>query len=282
MINIAPYWARAREGDFYGWGWSFTSEDEARANAAKKAAQNAEWFTLGTLGEHSDWYYADRPMREPILRELADKDGGILAVVTRNSYGCLVLNTASACFVDVDFPPIRKARPRFVSWLLRETPPAAITEQTQEAEVIALARHWVAENPEWGWRIYRTKAGVRLLATHATMVPDSPEVANVCQALGADRLYQRLCKSQRCFRARLTPKSWRCGLSTSKVIWPCESEKEILEMQAWIEQYEPLCYTHATCRFVTHLGASEVLPELQPLIALHDETTLAHAALPLA
>ena len=282
MINIAPYWARARHGDFHGLGWSFTSEAEARANAERKAAQNAEWFALGTLGEHADWYYSDRPMREPILREFTGEDGALLAVVSRNSYGCLVLNTSGACFVDVDFPPPPRQRRGLLDWLLRKPLPAVPAEGEHEAAILARVEAWVQDHPLWGWRAYRTCAGVRLLATHTTMEPTAPEMAAVCQALGADVLYERLCKTQQCFRARLTPKSWRCGMKPCEVSWPCVSQDEIARMQRWNEAYQPLCDRYATCRYLRQIGASEVVPELQQIIGFHDEMTLAHSTLPLA
>ena len=41
---------------------------------------------------------------EPVLRDWKDEQGGLTAAITRNSYGCLVLNTAQIMFVDVDAP----------------------------------------------------------------------------------------------------------------------------------------------------------------------------------
>jgi len=282
MINIAPYWVRAQHGDFHGIGWSFTSEEEAREHAKKKAAQHAEWFILGTLGEHSDWYYGDRPMCEPILREFLNSDGIVDALVTRNSYGCAVLNTTGACFVDVDFPYQRPARRSIIEWLLGMPKPVPVTEESMEADVLARVDDWQKSHPNWSWRIYRTKAGMRLLATHATFEPHSQEVADVCHALGADALYLTLCKSQKCFRARLTPKSWRCGLQSSEVRWPCRDHDEVAKMQKWNEAYQPICERYATCRYLTYRGTSDVLPELAPLIEFHDATALAHSPLPLA
>ena len=49
-------------------------------------------------------YYPNRPFREQIIRELKDAAGQTSAVITRNAYGCLVLNTARMMFVDIDLP----------------------------------------------------------------------------------------------------------------------------------------------------------------------------------
>ena len=48
--------------------------------------------------------YGTRPLREEIIQEIHSRAGDITGIVTRNSYGCLVLNTAEAMFVDVDLP----------------------------------------------------------------------------------------------------------------------------------------------------------------------------------
>ncbi len=55
--------------------------------------------------------YGDRPLREEIVRSVAG-DGERAAVVTRNSFGCLVLNTAGVLFVDVDLPRAVERRTR--------------------------------------------------------------------------------------------------------------------------------------------------------------------------
>jgi hypothetical protein len=49
--------------------------------------------------------FADRPIREEILRELRDPWGASEAIVTRNGYGAEVLNTARLLFADIDDPP---------------------------------------------------------------------------------------------------------------------------------------------------------------------------------
>ena len=82
---------------------------------------------------------------------------------------------------------------------------------TQDS-AIAKVENWTRNNPDWGWRIYRTRAGLRLLATHALFDPEAAASDGVFDALGADPLYRQLCKTQKCYRARLTPKPWRCGI----------------------------------------------------------------------
>ena len=54
-------------------------------------------------------YYPNRPCREPVLEEIRNAAGELLAVVARDSYGCRVLNTARMMFVDVDLAARRPA-----------------------------------------------------------------------------------------------------------------------------------------------------------------------------
>ncbi|KAG1246597.1 hypothetical protein G6F68_014572 [Rhizopus microsporus] len=82
------------------------------------------------------------------------------------------------------------------------------------AEGVALQRvaAFSEQHPDWHLRAYRTPAGLRVLAMHATFPPEDEQLQAVFKALGADTLYARMCRLQHCFRARLTPKPWRVGL----------------------------------------------------------------------
>ena len=77
--------------------------------------------------------------------------------------------------------------------------------------VLARIHAVVARHPGMGLRLYRTANGYRCLVTHRTYDPASQECRELLEALGSDPLYIRLCRGQHCFRARLTPKPWRCG-----------------------------------------------------------------------
>jgi len=224
-------------------------------------------------------YYPHRPCREQILREFKDSAGDTSAVITRNAYGCQVLNTARAMFVDIDLPEPKKSG-GLLSRLFGkpEVPPPG----NPQSEALARIEHWTRSNAAWGWRIYRTRAGLRLLATHGLVEADS-EVANgVFAALGADPLYRQLCKSQKCFRARLTPKPWRCGLRDKPARWPWFDLKQEQRFQKWEAQYQTLSAEWATCEFVRHIGNPTVHPEVQALLNIHDEPTRAESKMPLA
>src|SRR5688572_16069039 len=103
-MKIPRHWARRVVDGTAAFGWSFSNAAEAEAMANDRAREIAARLAAGTLHERGNNYYADRPVREPIMREFRDTAGEISALITRNVYGALVLNAARALFVDVDFP----------------------------------------------------------------------------------------------------------------------------------------------------------------------------------
>ena len=82
----------------------------------------------------------------------------------------------------------------------------------------------------------------------------------------ADRIYERLCVSQKCYRARLTPKPTRIHM------------RRYQDEASWVEEYERRRRGHAVCQFVCAKGQSLD----SPAISLHDERTLCESDFPLA
>ncbi len=256
-------------GVFGVWRWSDSSVDDARSQAQVAAERMAAQFASGQLS--NDYGYGNRPMREPVLREIRNAAGELTSVVTRNSYGCQVLNSAVALFVDVDFPePEPKRAGMFGSLFGRHAPQPEDPAQA----AIARASSWTQTHPDWNWRIYRTKAGLRLLASHALFDPANPVCELVFAAVDADPLYRQLCRTQQCFRARLTPKPWRCKVPHVPVRWPFEDAARENAFGNWDAAYQTACAAKATCQLMDK-GSGEVHPELQELVALHDEMTRA-------
>src|SRR6266852_5839712 len=103
-MNFPQFWARRQSGGFVAWGWSVISISEAEA-AAKQAAQRlADRFESKEFLPGHQGYYPNRPLREQILQEIKPDGGEVIALITRNSYGCQVLNTDRVMFVDIDLP----------------------------------------------------------------------------------------------------------------------------------------------------------------------------------
>jgi hypothetical protein len=269
-MQFPKFWATGKSGSFSTWRWSDNSFAEARA-LAEEAAHHLE-MKFNANGWAAERYgYANRPLREPVLREFRDSAGQVAHVITRNSYGCEVLNSERALFVDIDLPPA--PRPGLLSSLFgRSGPP----EETPERAAIDQARRWTASRSGWNWRIYRTKAGLRLLATHALFDPADPVCQSVFNAVNADPLYRKLCETQKCFRARLTPKPWRCGVPNPPARWPFRDLQAERSFSDWDARYRPACQTKATCELLD-AGTGQVHDELKALVALHDEMTRANS-----
>jgi hypothetical protein len=278
-MNFPQFWARAKNGDFICWRWSFTSIADAEALAAQALEQLMARFKSGNFPTSSHGgYYPNRPFREQITREIKDASGETSAVITRNSYGCLVLNTARVMFVDIDLPEPKKSGGFFKKLFGK---PDVAPPNTPQSQAITRIENWTRNNSDWGWRVYRTRSGLRLLATQG-LVDANAEADKVFDALGADPLYRKLCNAQKCFRARLTPKPWRCGLPEKPTRWPWLDPKQEQRFRKWLEKYQSCAVDWATCEFIKHIGNPTVHPEVQTILALHDEPTRAASKLSLA
>lgn len=278
-MNFSKFWARGECEGQISWRWSDRSLIEAQALADEAAQRVADRIRHGDIPQRHPGYYPGRPFREPVLREIKNAGGELAAVVTRNSYGCLVLNTARVMFVDVDLP-----EPKPAGGLLKRLFGKPDVDRPDESHnnAIAKAEMWARKNPHWGWRIYRTRAGLRLLATHALFDPETAVSDGVFDALGADPLYRQLCKAQKCFRARLTPKAWRCGFHDKPERWPWLTPKAEKRFLSWEKTYQNACRDWATCELIRTIGNRNVHPDVQVVIDLHDEATRAESKLALA
>lgn len=209
-------------GLFSCWGWSDVSVEEAekkgaeRAEAAKKTIREKGW-----ADDKYSYGDSDRPFREEVLEEWAEGDEDPYAVVSVNSYGCKVLNTNSVMFVDVDLPEQQGCLAllkHMVKSLVGSGEPSP--REVLEEEALAKLRGLAKSDPKFGVRVYRTSAGLRYLLTHVHADPASAATSRIMELLGADPLYVKLCERQECFRARLTPKPWRCGMQSAHKFFP--------------------------------------------------------------
>jgi hypothetical protein len=276
-MNFPQFWARGSSGDFACWRWSSQSLAEAQSFANQAAQQLADRFRSGDFPTKHG-YYPDRPFREQVMQEIKDSSGETTAAVTRNSYGCLVLNTSRVMFVDIDLPEPKPAG--LFKRLFAKPDPTPLVNQQSEA--MAKIETWTRSHPEWGWRVYRTSAGLRLLATQGLVEADSDIATGVFEALGTDPLYQKLCKTQNCFRARLTPKPWRCGVHRKPQRWPWLDAKHEVRFQKWEAQYLSYSANWATCEFISQIGNSTIHPDVQVVVKLHDDATRVGSKLQLA
>jgi hypothetical protein len=318
---IPKYWAEAklferRERKRFTvrrQGWSDVSQEAAQAHAEERAREAMARILAGEdlpRQERKTSYGVEGvPIREEVVSWHGD------SAVTRNIYGARCLNTPKAFFVDVDFSLatgscwINLVIAIALIWLsvkflplkaLFITVPAAFTASVVvtaglESLVISLrggkeriARRridrFLSSRDLWRWRLYRTPGGYRILILHRTFDPDDPEVDAVFNGLGADPVYAVMCKKQRCFRARVSPKPWRIGMQKMpppRQIWPIP-EIDMPARQAWIEEYERNSLGYASCKFEGEFGEGFVDPNIAQIQRLHDQLCQAESNLPTA
>ncbi|HEV8146265.1 MAG TPA: hypothetical protein VGP79_07790 [Bryobacteraceae bacterium] len=300
-MKLAKFWARGSE-EFAGQratarGWSNTSVEDAREVARKTAARVAQKLAAG--GEKGQYLYGDRPLPEPIIREFVDASGATRAAVTRNAYGALVLNTRDMMFIDIDredaAPPapaaetvqavadllssglrslFGKSAPSPTPSPLPPPPPAPVSAIPPEISAV-IERHQLST------RVYKTAAGYRVMVTDARYSSDDTRTQALLQQFGSDPLYVRLCSMQQSFRARLTPKPWRCDMGMPPVTFPFETPQAEAQYAEWVRKYTAATRMFATCRFLDSTG-DRVEPDFEELIAFHDQETKAKSSMPLA
>jgi hypothetical protein len=259
-MNINP--ATGCEEKFFCWGWSNESVEHAQEVGRKYAAAAAA--TLDGGEKPARYTYGDKALREKILKEWKTDDGTTYAAVTINAYGCDILNTTNVFFVDVDTD-------------------GKSSRHQQEADALGRLDAVLATDSGLGARVYRTAAGLRYIVCKPGAAPRDPAVKALMEAMGADPLYVKLCRIQDCFRARLTPKPWRCGSVQFNVKYPWEGTLAEPYVATWRAQYSRLAAAHATCEWIGLRGTETQMPAaMAELVALHDEATLATSGRPLA
>jgi hypothetical protein len=256
------------------WGWSQDGTSEARAVAARRLEEAVRRLEeRGELPGGYGLYGDDRPVREELLEVLAGSAAEPTAAVTRNRYGALVLNTARIPFIDVDVTP-----PGFFTRLLGRLR----REPVGFERALERVRETCRAHADRSFRIYRTAAGFRLLVTDVLLDPAGEETSALMKAFAADPHFVRLCRIQQSFRARLTPKPWRCGCTMPPSNHPRVEAAAQERFQAWRSGYETATERYATCRFVESLGPGHTRRETAAIVDRHDRMSRALEDRPLA
>jgi len=289
-MKIPKFWAKAegiekfpagKHVSFSCWRWSDSSQADAEQSAQAAVERIRQAIAFGRKPDR--YLYGTTPLREEVLQTIADPQGNVLAAVTRNQYGSVILNTSRVMFVDIDFPEpgVGEAPPCFFARLFGGGKKKSLDSE-YEQKTRAAVEEFVADRPGWNVRLYRTFAGLRGIVTHQLFDPASSQTEEILQRLGADPLFIRLCKFQECFRARLTPKPWRCGHYANTIRYPIENPSLAKQYQQWLEEYERRQRDYAACRWLGQVGAGQVHPEAELVVELHDFVTRCQAPLPLA
>lgn len=314
----AQHRERGKQVTVRRFGWSATSEVEAQANADARAAEALRRILAGeTLLRREPKVAYNGAEGVPIREEIVAQHGA--TVITRNGYGALCLNTPDVLFADVDFeletPPKLGGASIIVlvllsawlgwsadswgtflglsglslviGWWLAGMAHALFLQSKGGPELLAIQRvnNFVRTRPEWRVRLYRTPAGLRVLAMHRPFSPGEPEVAEFFQALRTDPVYVTMCQRQQCFRARVTPKPWRIGITAHlkprRGVWPVRAEA-MPARHAWVGAYHEKARAFAACRFLSELGNGGVHEHARQVQHLHDQLCRADSGLPIA
>ena len=292
-MKIAKYWAR-RTGaaeDEHGktyrlicWSGSNSSLAIAKAKAIEKLAL---WSTRVRSGNAivDPYPYGPDEIREELIQEVSDRQGSLIAAITRNRYGALVLNTANVMFIDVDLPASALVRPGLFSRIISLVKPRIAEPKamvTARQKLRQNFRDFHSNNTSLSLRVYMTAAGFRLVVLNKTIDPVSNEATQILDALGSDSLYRILCKNQECFRARLTPKPWRCGSENPQGRFPREEPSQQAAFSQWLESYERKIKNYAVCTEVETLGSHDIDPTVDQVLSLHDQYVIKTQAMKLA
>lgn len=193
---------------------------------------------------------------EEIIEEIDEKN-----IVTRNRYGVLVLNSEEVMFIDVDTfrkPFWNPGRGR------AKNPKELMLKDIERAA--GRARY-----NGWGFRIYETFKGYRIIVTNQSFPPRSKEAKRLMRAFHADYKYRQFCLQQNCYRARLTPKPHRIKQRRTRIIFPNRTDAQEKDHLAWVKDYEYRSDRYSTCRLVATIG--EVATS--PVIDYHDKVSRA-------
>lgn len=257
--------------------------DAARARAREMAQRIAQRLASSPF-DKKQYLYGERPLPEPVLREFRNRGSDPGAVVTRNVYGSLVLNARDLMFVDIDQDDGRgsgQAAPGLVSGVLSLFGKSAPAPPKPDDPVLGGIQR-VAESNRLAARVYKTAAGYRAIITNTRFSPGDARSEALLQQFGSDPLYVRLCRMQQSFRARLTPKPWRCGVGLPPVSFPFDTPQAETRFRAWEAGYTSTAERYATCRYLTTFGGVRFDAGFEELVDYHDRETRASSALPLA
>jgi len=299
-------------------GWSDVSQADAQRHAEQRVEEAvAQAATNPVILRREPKRPYNGADGVPIREEIVQRHGS--CVVTRNAYGARCLNTPNVLFADIDgqWEPawslygvvatvsliaglaLMGGR---VHWLILTITVVlgagmllVLAEQLRqrwvrftggpEKSMIDRIKKFIRRHPDWHVRVYRTPAGLRLLALQRTFSPHDPEVQELFAATGVDPVYRRMCEKQNCFRARVSAKPWRIGIADRlrprSGAWPVPEDGQPAR-QVWVEHYEQAAAAYAACQFIESLGSGRIDPAARAVQQLHDELSQALLARPLA
>jgi hypothetical protein len=284
-MRVPKYWAQGVQTvlDLRGEAHTFScwQSSEVSVADAQQLADDRARLLAQKLAAHEQlnrYAYGDRALREEIRQVIKSPSGKELAIITRNGYGALVLNAAQAMFIDIDFPD-KGLGDGAVASVRRLFGGASTSPEEAYTQQIAA---WATHHPDLGLRVYRTFGGLRCLVTNVPFDPSAADAQAILRELKSDPLYVRLCRAQECFRARLTPKPWRCGIRQTPPRYPWPDTSTETRFRQWEQRYDATSAQFTVCRLIKEIGPREVHPEIAPVLSLHDQLSCSMYNLKLA
>ncbi len=319
---VPQHWAEARLRERISgrqvtvrrFGWSDASVADAERHAAERVAEAIGRVRAGESvprRERKLVYGGAEGL--PIREEVVGRHGS--AVLTRNGYGAVCLNTPDVLFADIDLEQrltllwgqcgavllllaalgaCVAARWQTVAALVAAAVGILLVERLAfwwrrrknkfERQARGRIARFAAAHPDWHLRVYRTPAGFRVLVLHRLFDPASDEVTACFRELGTDPVYAQMCRLQNCFRARVSPKPWRVGVTDHirphRGAWPVAAGW-LPGRAAWVARYDDKARGFAACRFEFAVGGGGSVPAAEAVRRLHDELCRADGGLPL-
>jgi hypothetical protein len=245
------------------WGASNTSSQDALDNAHKRA-QEFKAFCSDSFNDSQLYQYSNGYIKEEVLDEFSS-NGEVIGIISRNYYGAKILNSNAVFFGDIDIKP----KSSFFSKLLNFFGKKENTKNT----VINAIKHVQEQNNQYSFKVYETFAGLRVVITNKIFSANSKEVDNLFKLLNVDPLYAKLCKNQACFRARLTPKPWRIGVSypTPETRYPRKNQNFEKTYLNWLNKYEQISQKYCVVKEVASFGSHPEHPQVTKILAIHNK-----------
>ena len=238
---------KSQEISCYG-GSNVSMEDARRA-----AREKAEKIQRKIAGEKELFEEYEVEIREEVLKVVDDH-----AAITRNRYGAQVLNVEKLMILDIDKPLPSKG----IGGLFKKM----ADKRSRKAEIFDMVRRLATKYSQYGFRIYETYQGARVIVLGRDFDPRSDETKKMMDEFNCDPLYTMLCIKQGCYRARLTPKPHRLRMQRYKVKFPRDAND--FQFERWLAEYESKSRSFSVCKLIEQVGMSHSLPEV---VRLHDD-----------
>lgn len=285
-MEFYNFWARSEAIPANGEKVKFVKcvgySNESTADALRVANERAQHAaSMMNNNQPLDYSYRQLPFREEVIERFT-QDDELVTVLSRVHYGAIVLNTTQVLFADIDLPqgkPKAKSGGGLFSFFSKKKP--ATPPKPPGSDLIKKIEQLCEASPYLGLRLYRTAAGFRCMATSSTYAVNDDKATELLKSLRSDELYVTLCRRQRCFRARLTPKPHRLGMRQPPHHFPSQNQQEETAMKQWLQEYEEKSKQYATCALVGQFGNQQISPDVESILELHEHFSCSDS-LPLA